>query len=100
MAEYTSSYTGAQIDSAVQKSGSTVLYTANQGLTDAQKTAARDNIGAGTSSLTAPSGSPSSVGWAAFRGVTDTISSGGTDLITSDTAYEVLLDIEALLQSI
>ena len=54
MAEYTSSYTGPQIDAAVQKSGNMVLCTANQGLSATDKTNARNNIGAGTSNLGDP----------------------------------------------
>ena len=47
MADYNSSYTGPQIDSAVgQVLGDTVIKNTAQTLTDAQKTQARSNIGA------------------------------------------------------
>ena len=94
MAEYTSSYTGVQIDAAIQKANDAVSYSANQGLTATQKTNARNNIGAGTSNLGAPSGAPGTLGTAAFRGVASAISSGGTDLVASGVAQSYLGDIE------
>ena len=96
-----------------------VKYSA-QTLNDTEKTQARTNIGAGTYSK--PSGGipktdlasavqtslskadtalqQSSLGEAAYRGVTSTASSGSNNLITSGGVYTIIGDINSILDNI
>lgn len=75
----------------------------NQGLSSTEQSNARANIGAGTSSFSGSyndlSNKPS-LGSAAYRGATDTISSGNTDLVTSGAVYTMCGNIETLLTAI
>ena len=80
-----------------------VSTVASQGLTDTEKSNARANIGAGTSSFSGSyndlSNKPS-LGSAASMDATNTISSGNTDLVTSGAVYTMCGNIETLLAAI
>ena len=67
-----------------------VKYTAAQSLTDAQKSQARSNIGAGTSSLTiGTTASTAAAGNHTHRTTLDTSSSTATVTMVPDTAYRL-----------